>query len=184
MEPIQKVELRVGTGVGVAPPVGRQRDGRPVVGRELLRSGEQGAEVTSGDEVGEVVVGVGAGECVEDFVDVERDFGGVEPAKVAPECAPPGEVGIDVAFGDRGRAVDGGFGRVVAAKGLVAVGGGAAFSAVAADEGTFGSHGASLRQVTGCRLQAAEKPRLREAFWVSYLQENILFALYIQNTKS
>jgi hypothetical protein len=35
---------------------------------------------------------------------------------------------------------------VVAAKGLVAVGGGAAFSAVAADEGAFGSHGALQRQ--------------------------------------
>jgi hypothetical protein len=33
---------------------------------------------------------------------------------------------------------------VVAAKGLVTVGGGAAFSAVAADEGAFGSHGALL----------------------------------------
>jgi len=105
---------------------------------------EQGAEVTSGDEVGKVVVGVGSGQRVEDFVDAERDFGGVEPAEVAPEGTPFGEVGIDVALRDRGRAIAGRFGRVVAAKGLVTVGGGAAFSAVAADEGAFGSHGALL----------------------------------------
>jgi hypothetical protein len=124
---------------------------------------EQGAEVASGDDVGEVVVGFGAGECVEDFVDVERDLGGIDPAEVAPERAPSGEVGIDVAFGDRGRAVGGGFRCVMTAKGLVTVGGGAAFSAVAPDEGTFGSHGTSLRQVTGDGLQATEKPRVREA---------------------
>lgn len=105
---------------------------------------KQGTEVTSGDEVGDVVAGVGAGEGAEDFVDVERNFGRVEPAEVAPERTPPGEVGIDVALRDRGRAIAGRFGRVVAAKGLVTVGGGAAFSAVAADEGAFGSHGALL----------------------------------------
>jgi hypothetical protein len=104
---------------------------------------KEGAKVSAGGEVGDAVVSF-ADEAVEDLINSEGEFAGVEPLEVLTEGAPAGEGGVEAVLRDGRRAGDGGFGRVVVAEQLVASGGAAAVAAVGQDEGAFGSHGLFL----------------------------------------
>lgn len=94
---------------------------------DAAEAAKEGAEVATGTEVGDGIGWVGAEEAVQDVEDFAGDFRGRQPGGALPEGAPAGEGGEAGAFGQGRGTVGGGFGGVVAAEGLIAQGGAAAF---------------------------------------------------------
>lgn len=132
---------RPGRGLTFATrDLGSRKSGVLELEGHMADAEEQGAEKASGFAIGNALNTVFE-EGLEDLEDLHGNVGGVKPGEIAVDADPVAMAGETVVLGERALAGCDGGRVMVAAEGLTAFGGAAAFVAVGQADGTFGCCG-------------------------------------------